>query len=94
VADIHSITTGTKAVVEILSLDNQFDKIRRWLCPPDPSTNLNEAQKKRHKGTGSWFLKSKIFEQWKTGKFQHLWLHGLSGCGKTVLSATIIENLN
>ncbi|KAH1416219.1 hypothetical protein KXW31_004599 [Aspergillus fumigatus] len=94
VADIHSITTGTKAVVENLNLDSQFDKVRRWLCPPDPSTNLNEAHKKRHQGTGSWFLENQIFKQWKTGKRQHLWLHGLPGCGKTVLSATIIENLN
>jgi predicted ATPase len=93
VADIHSITTG-RAVVENLNLDNQFDKVRRWLCPADSSTNLNEAQKKRHQRTGPWFLKSQIFKRWKTGKCQHLWLHGLPGCGKTVLSATIIKNLN
>ncbi|THC91604.1 hypothetical protein EYZ11_008926 [Aspergillus tanneri] len=94
VADIHSITTGTRTVVESLSLDNQSDKIKKWLCPPDSSTNLNEAQKKRHEGTGSWFLQSEPFKQWKSGKCQHLWLHGIPGCGKTVLSATIIEHLN
>jgi hypothetical protein len=55
-ADIRSITTDTRSVVESLSLDNQSGKIKEWLSPPDSSTNLNEAQKKRHEGTGSWFL--------------------------------------
>ncbi|KAE8371840.1 Pfs, NACHT and ankyrin domain protein [Aspergillus bertholletiae] len=94
VADIRSITTGTRAVVEDLSQDNQFNKIKEWLSPPDPSTNLNEAQKKRQEGTGIWFLESNPFQEWKTGTRQHLWLHGIPGCGKTVLSATIINHLN
>ncbi|KAL4923048.1 uncharacterized protein BDV17DRAFT_285724 [Aspergillus undulatus] len=93
IADIRSITTDTRTVVESLSLDNQSAKIKKWLCPPDPSTNLNEAQKKCHEGTGSWFLQSEPFKQWKSGEYQHLWLHGIPGCGKTVLSATIIAHL-
>ncbi|KAL6229077.1 nucleoside phosphorylase domain-containing protein [Aspergillus navahoensis] len=91
---ISENTTAMKAVVEDISRDKQSDKIRKWLSPPDPSTNLNEAQKKRQEGTGSWFLNSEPFKQWKTGNRQHLWLHGIPGCGKTVLSAAIIENLN
>lgn len=57
------------------------------------STNLNEAQNKRQEGTGSWFLQSKPFKEWKSGTRQNLWLHGIPGCGKTVLSAAIIEDL-
>jgi SpoVK/Ycf46/Vps4 family AAA+-type ATPase len=94
VAAIQSHTTAMSAVVNDLSLVNQSDRIKRWLSPPDPSTNLNEAQKKRQNGTGSWFLKSKPYKQWKAGKHQHLWLHGIPGCGKTILSATIIDDLN
>ncbi|KAF7136844.1 hypothetical protein CNMCM5793_006414 [Aspergillus hiratsukae] len=80
--------------VDGLAQDNQSRKIYDWLKPPDPSTNLNEAQKKRHEGTGTWFLQSEPFKEWKAGKRRYVWLHGIPGCGKTVLSATIIEHLN
>ncbi|RHZ53561.1 uncharacterized protein CDV56_100734 [Aspergillus thermomutatus] len=80
--------------VEGLAQDNQSRKIYDWLKPPDPSTNLNEAQKKRHEGTGSWFLESEPFKEWKSETRRYLWLHGIPGCGKTVLSAIIIEHLN
>lgn len=83
-----------KTVVEGLKLDNKFSKIEKWLSPPDPSTNLNKAQKERQEGTGSWFLESEPFKDWKSGIHQNLWLHGIPGCGKTVLSATIIDHLN
>jgi Cdc6-like AAA superfamily ATPase len=68
-------------------------KINNWLLPSDSSTNFNEAKGKRHEGTGSWFLESERFKEWKFGSRQCLWLHGIPGCGKTVLCSTIIENL-
>jgi Cdc6-like AAA superfamily ATPase len=69
-------------------------KIKSWLNPPDPSTNRNKAQEQHHQGTGAWFLHNDIYMKWKEGK-QHntLWLHGIPGCGKTVLSSTVIEDL-
>ncbi|KAG2002677.1 hypothetical protein GB937_009642 [Aspergillus fischeri] len=93
VTQIHSITTTTAAVVEGLSEDSQYRKIKEWLSTPDPSINLNEAIEKHHEGTGSWLLESEPFNEWKSGKRRHLWLHGIPGCGKTVLSATIIKHL-
>ena len=81
-------------MVEDLSVDSQCDKIKKWLSPPDPSTNLNEAQKKRYGKTGIWFLESELFKEWKLGARRYIWLHGIPGCGKTVLSARIIEYLH
>lgn len=72
------------------SLDH---KTYKWLNHPDPSTNLNKAIGRRHPGTGSWFLESLLFKKWKSETLRHLWLHGIPGCGKTVLSATIIDHL-
>lgn len=79
--------------VEYLAQENQYHKIYDWLDHPDPSTNFNKAIEKRHPGTGSWFLTDELFENWKSGTDRHLWLHGIPGCGKTVLSATIIDHL-
>lgn len=41
-----------------------------------------------------WLLESPVFQEWHAGSRRHLWLHGLAGCGKTVLSATILDHLN
>lgn len=81
-ADIHSITTDTRTAVERLNQDSQFKGINDWLSPADPSTNLNDAIGKRHRGTGSWFLENSTFKDWNSGSRQHLWLHGFPGCGK------------
>ncbi|RAL12680.1 uncharacterized protein BO97DRAFT_424316 [Aspergillus homomorphus CBS 101889] len=36
----------------------------------------------------------KSFIRWSSGSYRHLWLHGISSCGKTVLSATILQHLS
>ncbi|KAF3934704.1 hypothetical protein ABW20_dc0105650 [Dactylellina cionopaga] len=69
-------------------------EINRWLSPPDPSINYNEALRRRHKGSGGWFLRCDAFNEWKKRQNSFLWLHGIPGCGKTILSSTIIENLS
>jgi hypothetical protein len=79
--------------IEGLKSDSHLDKVKKWLSPPDTSTNVNSAKKKRHKGTGTWFLDSAAFLEWKSGLRRHLWLHGLAGCGKTVLTSTILDHL-
>lgn len=90
---IQFVTNNTKVAVDSLKSDSHFNKVKKWLSPPDPSANLTKAQKRQER-TGSWFLQSELFKEWKSGIRQHLWLHGIPGFGKTVLSATIIEHLN
>ena len=34
-----------------------------------------------------------MFAKWKTRRNSFLWLYGIPGCGKTILSSTIIEDL-
>jgi len=77
-----------------LGFEQRREKIERWLSPPDRSTNYNKAQEKRHEGSGLWFLQSNAFTKWKTGRNSFLWLYGIPGCGKTILSSTIIKHLN
>jgi Cdc6-like AAA superfamily ATPase len=76
-----------------LTFEQRQLQIGRWLSPPDPSTNHNKALQQRQEGTGRWFLESHEFVTWKAQKNSFLWLHGIPGCGKTILSSTIIESL-
>ncbi|KAL8935840.1 MAG: hypothetical protein Q9216_005232 [Gyalolechia sp. 2 TL-2023] len=72
---------------------DQYQNILKWLSAPDPSTNFNAALKRRHIGTGKWLLENHKYQDWKAARGSFLWLHGIPGCGKTVLSSTIIEDL-
>ncbi len=38
-------------------------------------------------------MKSEFYADWKINPSSFLWLHGIPGCGKTILSSTIIEDI-
>ena len=90
---MQQTTAATKAAADSIRADLRTDKIKRWLCPADPSTNANHAKKLRHEGTGAWLLDNPVFQEWHSGSRRHLWLNGLAGCGKTVLSTTVLDHL-
>ncbi|KAG6981228.1 putative ankyrin repeat protein [Fusarium oxysporum f. sp. conglutinans] len=92
-SSIESTGNETKHAVMSMASDHHLTRIERWLSPPDYSTNANLARERRHPGTGTWLLNSPAFQEWKLGSRQHLWLHGLAGSGKTILSTTILDHL-
>ena len=65
----------------------------QWLDAPDPSTNYNKALKDRNPRTGSWFIEGSTYADWKITRGSFIWLHGIPGCGKTILSSTILQNV-
>ncbi|KLP10572.1 uncharacterized protein Y057_3779 [Fusarium fujikuroi] len=94
---LQSITAsvkGTSETVNSIQSEKRRLDIERWLNPPRYSTNVVKAKKRRHAGSGLWFIHSPISEEFKAGTRKHLWLHGLAGCGKTVLSSRIFDYLN
>ncbi|KAJ5675371.1 Pfs NACHT and Ankyrin domain protein [Penicillium macrosclerotiorum] len=86
-------TVVTKATTDSIRSSLHIDTIKRWLYPPDPSSSANRARMLRHEGTGVWLLENDVFQSWHSGPRQHLWLHGLAGCGKSVLSTTVLDHL-
>jgi hypothetical protein len=87
-------TQNTSNDVKHLGFEERRKKIDRWLSPPDPSMNHNKALQQRHQDSGLWFLQSDAFVKWRTRRNSFLWLNGIPGCGKTILSSTIIKDLN
>jgi len=64
-----------EAETETAPGDQLREKTRKWLSPPDPSTNHNTACEARHDGTATWFLEGITYNEWKaTGSL--LWTHG------------------
>jgi Cdc6-like AAA superfamily ATPase len=55
--------------------------------------NYNKALKERQASTGSWLVTSKQYADWKRNRNSFLWLYGIPGCGKTVLSSSVVEDV-
>ena len=80
-------------VLYLRDIASEHVRIIEWLAAPDPSTNYNRALKDRNPMTGLWFIRSSAYADWKTTPGSFLWLHGIAGCGKTILSSTILQNV-
>ena len=90
---VQTTTKNTARTVAGLETDGRLHKIRTWLSPPDPSSNFNTAREQHHEGTGQWFLGSAAYRKWKMEHNSFLWLNGIPGCGKTILSSSVVADL-
>ncbi|KAL4862407.1 cytochrome P450 [Aspergillus spectabilis] len=90
----HAIETLRKDT-ELAQNETQRKAVLKWLSTTDISLSHQAALSKRQVGTGSWILNDAQYGRWKgaTPDFPLLWLHGIPGCGKTVLCSTIVEDL-
>ncbi|THX36240.1 hypothetical protein D6D10_06833 [Aureobasidium pullulans] len=98
---LHDEVTHVRTIAEEISHGQQSSKqqqlmrdIQKWLSPSDSSISQNKAFKLRHQGTGQWLLNSTFYLSWEERLERFIWLHGLFGCGKTVLASSIIHRLN
>ena len=68
--------TAMASRYSVILIGNQIrHDLRRWLSPPDPSTNHNTARKAHYEGTATWFFRGGIFKEWKSAP-SLLWIHG------------------
>lgn len=73
--------------------EREKDEILRWLTSTDPTVNQNAAWESHEPQTGKWFICRPEYSSWKEMPQSFLWIHGIAGCGKTVLSSIIIRDL-
>ncbi|KAJ6789603.1 hypothetical protein PWT90_09841 [Aphanocladium album] len=82
-----------RKIIDVLESYAYLARVIKWLSSPDPSTNLNKARELHQHGTGQWLLDSDRYQSWTTTPSSFLWLYGIPGCGKTILSSTVVTNL-
>jgi hypothetical protein len=51
--------------------------LHQWFMFTDPVSYHDAARMKHEPTTGSWFLDGDIFEDWKNGKSNFVWIHGI-----------------
>lgn len=89
-SDLSALRRAVKAAQDKKENQELFD----WLCSIDPSSIHNGARNKHESGTGEWLIKGHDqFKEWKTAPGSFLWLCGNAGCGKSILSSTVIAHL-
>jgi hypothetical protein len=57
----------------------------------DPTRNLDVNKDLRHPTTGFWLTRDDTFQEWLNEIGSCLWLSGIPGAGKSVLSTLVIE---
>lgn len=78
----------------LFSIGRHAEDIIQWLAAPDYSSDYTHALHKRAKNTGSWLLNRSQYIDWKSATRSLLWLYGTVGCGKTILSSNVVEDLS
>jgi hypothetical protein len=73
--------------------EDETQTIRSWLNAPNPEIKQNIFNQKHHKGIGEWFLNSDSFRNWLSTSDSFLWVHGVPGCGKSVMFSAAVENI-
>ncbi|PGH17507.1 hypothetical protein AJ79_01107 [Helicocarpus griseus UAMH5409] len=66
-------------------------QVYQWLCNVDYQAIHDRASSEHSSGTGSWVLESDQLQSLLAGKYRFLWVHGIPGSGKTVLTSTILN---
>ncbi|KAL7926925.1 ankyrin repeat-containing domain protein [Trichoderma austrokoningii] len=92
--EICTNLSGLRTAVEHAQTVNSRQELLKWLSDIDPSEIYNTARDKHGAGTGEWLTKdSEEFRAWKETPSSLLWLHGMAGSGKSVLSSVVIKDL-
>jgi tetratricopeptide (TPR) repeat protein len=66
-----------------------------WLAPVNLDNDLARRWGRTTKGTNRWFLQSSLYTDWRDGLGDEsvLWLSGSAGIGKSILAASIVQDL-
>jgi hypothetical protein len=70
-----NLISSDARALSILAGTQLRENLRKWLSPPDPSTNHNAACNAHLKGTTTWFLEGPTFQKWKSSS-SLLWIYG------------------
>lgn len=91
IADIDTRLREKEAIETRIKLDDEQQRILNQFLVVDPTEPFQTSLRLRHPTTGFWLAENLTFLRWLRGSESHLWLSGIPGAGKTVLSSLIIQ---
>ncbi|KAI1740672.1 hypothetical protein F4680DRAFT_96419 [Xylaria scruposa] len=103
---LTSETGDMKRKLDKESRESSIQRILDWLAPPPFAEILESSKDQRQENTALWIFENDSFKRWKESKPRVeeivkwrklppwvLWVNGNPGCGKTILAASVIEEL-
>lgn len=78
---------------DALRHEEERRSILNWIAPAAYATQHKDIIDRRQDGTGEWFIQSPEYQNWITSEKQTLFSPGIPGAGKTLLTATVVEDL-
>ncbi|KAM0153906.1 hypothetical protein ACHAQE_007445 [Botrytis cinerea] len=93
VAAINAKMEASRIELQRLAADESLRKKLNLLGTIDVMKWQNSNIRLRQPGTGVWFTESRDFKNWASTDNSNLWVYGIPGAGKTVLMASIIQEI-
>ncbi|THW86566.1 hypothetical protein D6D15_07291 [Aureobasidium pullulans] len=97
VGTLHQAVERNREDVSHLKMSADAHRRRHvldWLCPYDYLTQFENHSARHLRGTGQWFLEDSTFLSWvQADQSSTLICPGGPGCGKTTISALVIDHL-
>ncbi|KAL7794064.1 hypothetical protein V8C43DRAFT_281038 [Trichoderma afarasin] len=86
--------SSLQKVIQDANAQKDRQDLLSWLSDADPTAFYNTNRDMHENGTCEWLLQEgSEFRAWEDSSSSFLWIHGKAGCGKSVLSSTIIKYL-
>ncbi|KAL8663476.1 MAG: hypothetical protein Q9168_008085 [Polycauliona sp. 1 TL-2023] len=105
-AGVHAIleqtTLTNKHLVELrakqetlleMQLNQKEEAALAWLSKVDSTSKLQDFRRERQGGTGTWLFDLSEFSDWLDTPNTALWIYGIPGAGKTILSTLVIDEV-
>ncbi|KAI9721615.1 MAG: hypothetical protein M1828_005105 [Chrysothrix sp. TS-e1954] len=68
-------------------------EVVKWLNPADAEDQFVRLQQIRVEGTGQWFFTRSEVKCWLDESQQLMWVVGIPGCGKSMISSTLVTHM-
>ncbi|TEA14517.1 Vegetative incompatibility protein HET-E-1 [Colletotrichum sidae] len=96
-SDLKGVASKVERIFDIqtrIELTSQRRKIVKYFLKDNPQPNFQTSLNLRQPMTGLWLTRShSTFFKWRDLPHSALWLSGIPGSGKTVLSGSVIEEI-
>ncbi|KAJ5995824.1 hypothetical protein N7481_002801 [Penicillium waksmanii] len=86
-------TVSRLKAIQDKTLSAEEERILDWLSRASFSDIQNGHQERRAANTGDWFLDTAPYQDWIENPGILYWLHGVAGCGKSIICSTIIKDI-
>jgi ankyrin repeat protein len=87
-----SRTAELSAITDKVVEGQKYQTILSWLSATKYLEHHDEQRKLRTPGTGTWLLQHAEYVSWQQESSSSILIvHGISGCGKTILSSLVID---